>query len=300
VRKRVAPTAIFPHVLELFGVLAAQYSQHFHAVIRLRYGLRLTELLSRVKTALLAIRDLSWIQIGENSFGPIHQSFEAAKTYMMRQIAAPPLEWLADGVKAVMSKADGTIGRLAVTQGFMDPRDAFRELEMGYPLQLLRQYIQPNLTQVRYDLAMKAKTTWETLVPVNHEQIILIVPTVQGYYSRLLVGTVSESTLRDEICVCEYAPNGAARALLGIYEGETILALIIPDVPNASAALPKMLIQAYKDALEFKGSAKAIPAVAILIQVPRSALELATCMFPGCVVADEDAVATRVMSTLTY
>jgi hypothetical protein len=34
--RRFAPTAIFPHVLELFGVSAAQYSKHFYAVIRLR------------------------------------------------------------------------------------------------------------------------------------------------------------------------------------------------------------------------------------------------------------------------
>jgi hypothetical protein len=144
---------------------------------------------------------------------------------------------------------------------------------------------------------MKTKTTWRTLIPVNHDQIVLIVPIVQGYYSHLLVGTVSESTLREEICVYEYAPNVAAMALLGIYEGETILALVIPDVPNIPDALNRMLVQAYGDAMGFKGLAEAIPAVSILIQVPRSAFELVTCMFPACVVEDGDVMAATVMST---
>jgi hypothetical protein len=152
-----------------------------------------------------------------------------------------------------MSEADGIVGRFAVTEGFMDPRDAFRELDLGYPLQLLRQYIQPDLTRVQYNLTMKAKTTCRTLVPVNHDQIVLIVPRVQRYYSHLLVGTVSESTLREEICVYEYAPNVAAMSLQAIHEGETILALVIPDVPDAPNALRKMLVQAYGDAMEFKG-----------------------------------------------
>jgi hypothetical protein len=277
-------------LLEIYGVLAEQAVQHYHAVVRLRYAFRMYELHTQVSKVLYSDPLFATIHLAPGSLLPLREGFGAAKTYMHRQRRGAPRRWCMPGIESVIEKATGAIGTCSVTDKFITLPDAHQALDAGYPLSVVQAYY-PVVTP---ELREHARQKWSTLVSRTAKAILtLTITPATADLIKLFEGITSQALASNELLACEFGSKGICPALRD-YGGQSLLLLAVP------AEVPIRLPAALAAVTEFIERSQGSPLVAVVIHVTTRDLPYAQAMFPDRMIQLKAELEAQVLTALVY